>query len=212
MFRFMIFNIPVSVQPWFWLTLAFISGRLFADSTQDIVFLLLFVVAGFLSILVHELGHALTAKHFGKRVEIVLQAFGGYAAYSGAVPLSRKQTFLITAAGPAIQIVLGVLALAVARSYPAMDTNLKYFTTVLAAISLIWAILNLLPILPMDGGRLVETALGPAHRKTALLISVITGVVICIISFTILNQPILGIFVGMFAYQSLKALKQPSWR
>ncbi len=98
MFRFMIFNIPVTVQPWFWLTLAFISGRLFADSTQDIIFLLLFLVAGFISILVHELGHTLTAKHFAQRVEIVLQAFGGYAAYSGT-RLSRKQSFMITAAG-----------------------------------------------------------------------------------------------------------------
>lgn len=207
----MIFNIPVTVQPWFWLTLAFISGRLFADSKQDIIFLLLFLVAGFLSILVHELGHALTAKHFGKRVEIVLQAFGGYAAYSSSVPISRKQTLLITAAGPAIQIVLGVLALAVARNYPAMDPNLRYFTSVLAAISLIWAILNLLPILPMDGGRLVETALGPANRRTALLISAITGSVICLLAFTRFNQPILAVFMGMFAYQSFKALKEPSW-
>jgi len=212
MFRFMIFNIPVSVQPWFWLTLAFISGQLFVDSAKGIVFLLLFLVAGFVSVLVHELGHALTAQHFGKRPEIVLQAFGGYATYNNAVPLSRKQSLMVTAAGPGIQIVLGLIALAVWRSLPTMDPNLNYFLTVLAAISLIWAVLNLLPILPMDGGRLVETALGPENRRTALLISAITGVVVCIISITVLNQPILAIFVGMFAFQSFKALKEPTWR
>lgn len=211
MIRFTIFNIPVTIQPWFWLTLAFISGRLFADSVEDILFLLLFLVAGFVSILVHELGHALTAKHYGKRVEIVLQAFGGYAAYSGSAPLSRKQTFLITAAGPAIQIVLGLAALAVLRSAPAMNLNMLYFTSVLAGISLIWAVFNLLPILPMDGGRMVETALGPGRRKTTLLISCITGAVVCIAGFA-MGQPILGIFVGMFAFQSFKALKEPTWR
>jgi len=208
----MIFNIPVTIEPWFWLTLAFISGRLFADSMQDIVFLLLFLVAGFISILVHELGHALTAKHFGKRVEIVLQAFGGYAAYSGSGQLSRKQSFLITAAGPGIQIVLGLLALAIVRSATVMNENIFYFVNVLAVISLIWAILNLLPILPMDGGRLVETVLGPGRRRTALLVSCITGAVVCIVSLTVLSQPILAIFVGMFAFQSFKALQQLSWR
>jgi len=208
----MIFNIPVSVQPWFWLTLAFISGQLFVDSAKGIVFLLLFLVAGFVSVLVHELGHALTAQRFGKRPEIVLQAFGGYATYNNAVPLSRKQSLMVTAAGPGIQIVLGLIALAVWRSLPTMDPNLNYFLTVLAAISLIWAVLNLLPILPMDGGRLVETALGPENRRTALLISAITGVVVCIISITVFSQPILAIFVGMFAFQSFKALKEPTWR
>jgi len=208
----MIFNIPVCVQPWFWLVLGLLGGGFRADSRQEIFHVVFFIVAGFVSVLVHELGHALTAQHFGKRPEIVLQAFGGYATYNNAVPLSRKQSLMVTAAGPGIQIILGLIALAVLRSLPAMDPNLKYFLVVLTAISLIWAVLNLLPILPMDGGRLVETALGPENRRTALLISAITGVVVCIISITVLNQPILAIFVGMFAFQSFKALKEPTWR
>ena len=211
MFRFMIFNIPVTVQPWFWLTLALLSGQLNADLGRDILFLLLFIIAGFVSILVHELGHALTARRFGNRVEIVLQAFGGYAAYSGA-PLTRKRTFMVTAAGPGFQIVLGVLALAVWRAVPALNANMEYFLTSLAAISLIWAVLNLLPILPLDGGRLVETTLGPERLKTTLIISCATGALVCLISFTLFFQPFLGIFMGMFAYQSFKALQQPSWR
>lgn len=211
MIRFLIFNIPVTVQPWFWLTLAFISGNLFVDNMQDIINLLLFLIAGFISILVHELGHALTAKHFGRRVEIVLQAFGGYAAYSGAGALGRKQSFLITAAGPGIQIVLGLAALAMVRSGPEMNPQIQYFLVVLAGISLIWAVLNLLPILPMDGGRLVENALGPERRKTALMISLVSGVLVCLLALR-MGQPILAIFVGMFAFQSFKAMQQPSWR
>ena len=211
MIRFNIFNIPVTVQPWFWLTLAFLSGNLFVDNSQDILYLLLFLVAGFISILVHELGHALTARHFGKRVEIVLQAFGGYAAYSGPGHLSRKQSFLITAAGPAIQIVLGLAAWAIVRNGPAMNQNMHYFVVVLAAISLIWAVFNLLPILPMDGGRLLETTLGPRNMKTTLLVSCVTGALVCIAGFA-MKQPFVGVFVGMLAYQSFKQLKEPSWR
>ncbi len=210
MFRFMIFNIPVTVQPWFWLTLAFISGRLFVDNTQDIVFLLLFLVAGFVSILVHELGHALTARRFGHRVEIVLQAFGGYAAYSGG-SFSRKRSLMITAAGPGFQIVLGVLAFLLWRSVPGLNANMDYFLSALAAISLIWAILNLLPILPMDGGRLVEAALGPGRMRTTLVISCVAAVVACLIGIS-MGQPFLAVFMGMFGYQSFKALQQPGWR
>lgn len=226
MITFSLFNIPIRVLPWFWLTMALLSGQLFINSKEDLLLLLLFLIAGFISILVHELGHALTAKHFGKRVEIVLQAFGGYAAYSGGAPLSRPKTFLITAAGPAVQIILGIAVL-VLLSLQASEKGISlvelmgkwgqsspavYFWVTLAWISFIWAILNLLPILPLDGGRLVESALGPGRRKVTLIISMVTGAVVCILSFTKFHQPFLGVFVGMFAYQSFKALQQPSWR
>ncbi len=212
MISFSLFNIPIRILPWFWLTLALIGGGLRADSRQELFQLVLFIIAGFISILVHELGHGLTAKHFGKRVEIVLQAFGGYAAYSGGAPLSRKRTFMITAAGPAIQIALGTLLFLLVPFLPNMNGNATYFLQLLIAISLIWAVLNLLPILPLDGGRLVESALGPARIKTTLMISLVTGAVVCLLSFTVFRQPFLGIFVGMFAYQSFKALQNPTIR
>lgn len=184
--------------------------------------LLLFLIAGFISILVHELGHALTAKHFGKRVEIVLQAFGGYAAYSGGAPLSRKRAFMVTAAGPGIQILLGIVAFLFVLPQVFQDGfNLGryyslphgvYFWMVLGMISIVWAVLNLLPILPLDGGRLVESLLGPARQKATLLVSFVSATIICILCFTLFFQPILGVFVGMFAYQSFRALQQPSYR
>eukprot|EP00903_Cladosiphon_okamuranus_P003720 g3718.t1 len=118
MINFSIFNIPVRIEPFFWLTLAFISGRLFADSKEQIFGLLLFILAGFISILVHELGHALTAKSFGKRVHIVLQAFGGYAEYDNLRPLRPTQSFAVTAAGPAIQIILGFTAMVCLKTIP----------------------------------------------------------------------------------------------
>ena len=207
MIQFSLFNIPIRVELWFWLTLAFIGGVLRVDSKEAFFLLLLFIIAGFISILVHELGHALTAKAFGKRVEIVLQAFGGYAAYSGGAPLGRLRTFLVTAAGPALQIVLGVVVYLFAKSFPGMSFEATYFVKVLYAISFIWALLNLLPVLPLDGGRLLQTILGPSRIKITLLISMAIAVGVGALYFMNTGDILLPIFMGMFAYQAFQALK-----
>ncbi|MFK7850245.1 MAG: metalloprotease [Akkermansiaceae bacterium] len=212
MISFSIFNIPVRVLPWFWITLALIGGALGADSKQALFNILLFLLAGFISILIHELGHALTAKHFGKQVEIVLQAFGGYAAYSGGAPLSRKQAFLITAAGPAIQIVLGMLVFAILKQTQEINPQAAYFLLILAWISIVWAVLNLIPVLPLDGGRLLETVLGPQRRQLTLKISMGVAITTGLLGFAFTNSFLLPIFMGIMAYESYKALQQSSWR
>ncbi|MBC7980905.1 MAG: site-2 protease family protein, partial [Armatimonadetes bacterium] len=84
----------------------------------------------------------------------------------------------------------------------------KYFLLTLSEISLFWAILNLLPILPLDGGRLLETILGPGNINVTLWISIIVAVGVGICAFAATGQPILPIFLGMFAYQAFQALKQ----
>lgn len=207
MISFSLLNIPVRVQPWFWITLALIGGVLGADTKQALFNILLFLIAGFISVLVHELGHALTAKHFGKRVEIVLQAFGGYAAYSGGAPLDRTRTFLVTAAGPALQIVLGLAVYLFAESFPGMSFEATYFVKVLYAISFIWAILNLLPVLPLDGGRILQTILGPSRMKLTLMISIAVAVGVGVLYFMKTRSFLLPIFMGMFAYQAFQELK-----
>jgi Zn-dependent protease len=207
MIQFSLFKIPIRVELWFWLTLAFIGGVLRVDGKEAFFLLLLFMIAGFISILVHELGHALMAKAFGKRVEIVLQAFGGYAAYSGGAPLDRTRTFLITAAGPALQIVLGGVVYLFAQSLPGMSMQATYFVTVLYGISFIWALLNLLPVLPLDGGRLLQTILGPSRIKLTLLISIAVAIGVGVLYFMMTGDPLLPVFMGMFAYQAFQALK-----
>ena len=207
MIQFSLFKIPIRVELWFWLTLAFIGGVLGVDGKEAFFLLLLFMIAGFISILVHELGHALTAKAFGKRVEIVLQALGGYAAYSGGAPLDRTRTFLVTAAGPALQIVLGAVVYLFSQSLPGMSPQATYFVKVLYAISFIWAILNLLPVLPLDGGRLLQTILGPSRIKLTLLISIAVAIGVGVLYFMMTGDILLPIFMGMFAYQAFQALK-----
>ena len=83
--------------------------------------------------------------------------------------MSRRQSFLITAAGPAIQICLGAIVFVLLRYVPGLNENGAYFLKILMVISFVWAIINLLPVLPLDGGQMLNAALGPAsHQDHAL--------------------------------------------
>lgn len=211
MWSFSIFGIPVTVQPYFWLTMVLLSGRAGDFGREELIGALLFVLAGFISIMVHELGHALTARKFGARVEIVLHAFGGYAAYSG-VRMSRPQTFAITAAGPGLQLVLGGLVYFSAPYYIGqMNGYGQEFVDSLIWVSTRWPLINLLPVLPLDGGRLVETSLGPKRIRMTLWVSVVSAVVVGVYMLTA-GYFFFGIFLGVFAWQSYQALQQTRWR
>ena len=184
-----------------------VGGALGANSPDAILRIFLFLLAGFISILVHELGHALTARKFGARSEIVLQAFGGYAAYSG-VRLTRPQSFMVTAAGPAVQILLGLVLMQMIPRLPQMSPFGAYFLITLMWISIVWALLNLLPVLPLDGGRMLESILGPERIRITLWITVIVASLLAIVSWRATGSILLPIFMGMFAWQAWQALRQ----
>jgi stage IV sporulation protein FB len=211
MIRFTLFGIPVEIQPFFWLTLIILGGAAGADSSKELFEILLFVIAGFISILTHEFGHALTARAYGAESRITLQAFGGYAAFSG-VRLGRKQSFLVTAAGPAIQILLGLLVLGIMKIAPGVNDDGRYFLIILVYISFFWAILNLLPVLPLDGGQMLHALLGPARIKITLWITILVALISAVSIFTFTGSFIFPIFLGMFAWQAFQGLKEQNWR
>lgn len=208
-------GIPVRVEPFFWLTLALLgamsTGGVMGDNSPLAMLLIaVFVLAGFISILVHEMGHALAARRFGGQVEIVLQAFGGYARYTSA-GITRMQSIAITAAGPLLQILLGLSVMLIARYLPELQVPARMFVIWLIGISLIWAIFNLLPILPLDGGRILQAALGPQRIRITLWISLISCAILGVIA---LNKGLLiaAIFCGLFGFQSWQALQQTKRR
>jgi stage IV sporulation protein FB len=208
MIRFSLFGIPVEIQPFFWISLALLGGALGADSYKDVFRVLLFVLAGFISILVHELGHALTARYFKAQPHIVLQAFGGYAAYSG-VRMTRTRSFLVTAAGPAIQIALGAVVYGLLTFIPPLPGDAASFLGMLLLISWFWAVLNLLPVIPLDGGQMLNAALGPARIRVTLWTSIITaGAVAAVMLVLDPGNFIFPIFMGMFGWQAWQALQQ----
>jgi Zn-dependent protease len=114
------------------------------------------LVALFVSILLHELGHALVARRLGVPIiGIDLHFFGG-AAKMTQMPDSPRTEITIAAAGPLVSFVLGALLLALSRFVP---VQLVYH---LGLINLVLGAFNLLPALPMDGGRILRAAL--SHR------------------------------------------------
>ena len=119
------------------------------------------------SILAHELAHALVALKRGQRVEgITLWLLGGVASLRDEAPDARSE-FLVAVAGPATSIGLGVgfTALGIGLNAVLPDGSLLPAVAIyLGIINVILAVFNLLPGAPLDGGRILASALW-AWRK-----------------------------------------------
>jgi Zn-dependent protease/CBS domain-containing protein len=115
-------------------------------------------LAFFASLLLHELGHARQARREGMEIEgITLWLFGGVAQFKGGFP-SAGAEFRVAIAGPLVSLVLGVVfvLLAVFAGLPsAVDGVVAW----LGYINLTLLVFNLLPALPLDGGRVLRSAL-----------------------------------------------------
>ena len=190
--------------------MAFIGGGLHAANSTDILLVLVFVFAGFLSITIHELGHALAIRKYGLPAAITLRAFGGYASFP-AGKLDRKQSFFVTAAGPVIQFVFGVLLIVLAPSISIPEGSLFLpFLRDLIWVSIAWSILNCLPVYPMDGGQMMAAILGPKKQHFVHLISSIVAVAVGIAGYLYLGSILLPIFMALFAWQNWQSYQASS--
>jgi Zn-dependent protease/CBS domain-containing protein len=131
------------------------------EGLSDATYVAMAIVAAllfFASILLHELGHAVQAKREGMEIEgITLWLFGGVAKFKGMFE-SAGAEFRIAIAGPLVSLALGVLFVAVAwltKTSPEIDGVAAW----LGYINLMLLVFNLLPALPLDGGRVFRAAL-----------------------------------------------------
>ncbi len=112
----------------------------------------------FTSLLLHEYGHALQARRDGMEIEgITLWLFGGVAKFKGSFP-SAGAEFRIAIAGPLVSLVIGVLCLFTPRLL-ALPTGVDGVLFWLGSINLVLLVFNLLPALPLDGGRVLRSFL-----------------------------------------------------
>ncbi|PSK67434.1 putative zinc metalloprotease Rip3 [Micromonospora sp. MH33] len=122
-----------------------------------------FVVSLLGSVLLHELGHALTARRYGIGVRgITLELLGGYTEMDRDAP-SPKVDLLVSLAGPAVSAVLGAGAVAATLALPA-GTLAHQFAFQLAVSNVVVAVFNSLPGLPLDGGRALRAAVWAVTR------------------------------------------------
>ena len=207
MIRFYILGIPVCVEAWFWVSLAFIGGGLSASSSADVINVIIFVFAGFLSILIHELGHALMIRAYGLPSTITLQAFGGFASYP-AESLNRLQSFCVSAAGPIVQLALGFFIIFISPYLSTPEGSLFVpFSRYLALISVIWSIFNCLPVYPMDGGQMLAALMGKKRQIYVHLIGVLFAVTFGLIGYALFGSILLLIFMAFFAWQNWQAFR-----
>jgi Zn-dependent protease len=155
MFRltFQLGSLPVAVQG------TFLIVPLWAVATWGMTRGLVWSLIVFSSVLVHELGHALMMRRFGFGADIEIQAFGGVTRLisNGRNPLA-KERFLYTLSGPMLELFLGVVML-VGALFVDQQTLLGFALQNGALFNLFWSIVNLMPILPWDGGALLDAGL-----------------------------------------------------
>jgi Zn-dependent protease len=180
--RFSIGEIPVRVHPLFWL-IALLLG-----SSGDLSTIPVWIVVVFISILIHELGHALAFRFYGIRSQIVLHAMGGltipeatpWGTGWASVSPNPRQQIIISLAGPfagfsfALLIMavtaltggslltsnlFGFIPLPLTALMPFGGRVLSIFMTMLLFVNVFWGIFNLLPVYPLDGGQVTRNAL-----------------------------------------------------
>ncbi len=135
------------------------------------------VLVAFASVLLHELGHSIVARRLGVRVSgIELHFFGGAAKMIDA-PKSARDEIYIALAGPAVSVVLAGIGWG---AYALLGSSFFYL---FGTINSVIAIFNLLPALPMDGGRVLRAALTYFHsyrRATELSVTIARGLTIAL--------------------------------
>ena len=165
---FTISGIPVSIDPFFVLG-AFFLYQWSGGGTPG----LYSVIAIAVFVLVHELGHAFTAKAFGAESTVMLTFMGGFANYRSPKRLTVAQQVAISAAGPLVQLIAATPVLwfaqhtfqtATTRDQAQFGFDL-YVAVAWAGVLL--AFLNLLPLWPLDGGHICDHVLGRLIGRVA---------------------------------------------
>lgn len=179
-------SIPVRIHPLFWLLAALIGWLSTAHSPSWPLLTLVWVVIIFLSVLFHEVGHALTARLFGQKCEIHLLPFGGLTKRT-VEKLRLSQEFLIVLNGPLFSLLLYFLAEALLSSLAPSTSLFSYALSVTAGVNLFWTFVNLLPVQPLDGGQLMRITLqgifGFRGVKVSLFLSTLLSLGIALFFF-----------------------------
>ena len=196
MIRFSLFGVPVSVHPTLWVTLALLGGALGITGLADLMSVLLFILAGFVCLLMHEMGHALVGRRLGGgHPEVYLAWLGGDCSNEDA-RLTRMQGVIMTAAGPAASLLLALITVSVLCAYVgnvqlglliAINFCLGYmplevyeafphlpmiFFMYMIEVAVWWTILNLLPIFPLDGGQIMHGLMRSPRQMHAISLAV----------------------------------------
>ena len=223
------FGIPVYVSP-YWFIIAGVFIIIYANDLADTlqgtttryVVAAAFVVLLYLSVLVHELSHCVVARGFGLPVRrILLYPLGGVSEIEREAPTPARE-FAVSAAGPALSLVLGAIGWGLTRAAPDGVTGVLIRQLMVANI--IVGLFNLLPGLPLDGGRMLRAVIWQLTKKpgTATIAAAWVGrglaVALLVVPFfsgglaggdvvSMLWVVVIAVFMWTGATQSIKATR-----
>jgi Zn-dependent protease len=172
-----IFGFPLRIDPFFFVTAWLIGGR------QEPLWMLVWVVVVLTGILTHELGHAFAGRRLGLEPWIRLMAFGGMTGWMRPRPLTAGQNILISAAGPAVGISIGgtVLVASLAGVFTGASPAVLRVLDFVLWVNLGWGVLNLLPILPLDGGHILASVAGMVAGRNGRIAARIFSIVLTVV-------------------------------
>lgn len=196
--HFRLSRVPVSVEPWFWLTTVLLAGGIQGP------FLAVWVLVVFVSVLAHEMGHALASRRFGATPRIRLYSLGGLAYRDR--PLPRWRSVAVSLAGPGAGFLLGGIIWAVHRALPPLTPGLEFLFSALEQANLGWGLVNLAPVLPLDGGHVMEQVLRIRDTPKALKISAAAGGTLAVIALAY-GSFSLAILFGVLAAFNVQRLR-----
>lgn len=204
--------------------------------------LLLWIVAAFASILIHELGHAFAFRFYGIDSHIVLYQMGGLAIPGAGLiwgrqgrrtTLTDSNQIVISAAGPAIQIlaalivgtlgmlmglnvhtfqwVAGLLQINIPSMPPPSNVFVHCAVNFFVNLSIWWAILNLVPVFPLDGGQINRHVIGAVTGRdgliTACQIGMIVSLLMAVWLYQSLGAPIAALMFVSLAFSNYQILQ-----
>ena len=222
--KWRMFGIPVRVHPLFWL----IALLLAYQENLEFKFVLLGIGCMFFSILLHELGHALCQRYYGDHENrVVLYTLGGLAIGRREAGVWPRIAVLLW--GPGAMLLLAAVVYAIGApqygvKFPLMAFSSmgQYAVLVLFWVNVVWGIMNLLPVFPLDGGQIMRELVGwKAPRRGdafAFKISFYAAVAIVLLavakalspyrSGNALNDLVPIFLFGLLAYQSFALRRQ----
>lgn len=209
-------RIPVLIHWSFGLLFVWLAYVGFSEGMdmKGVLWFFFFAMLLFICVVIHEFGHALTARKFGVETkDIILSPLGGMARLN-RLPDKPIQEFLIAIAGPATNVVIAILIFPIVWFSPSMsfvieDTADVIFTRPVNLLPLLFytnitlVIFNMIPAFPMDGGRVLRSLLAMyLDRLKATRVAVVIGQVfglMFLIGAIFLGELILGL-IGVFVF------------
>jgi stage IV sporulation protein FB len=236
--HFRLLGIPVRVHPFFWVTTVFLG---MGSKDADPVDILVWVAVVFVSILVHEFGHATMQRRYGGHPRVTLYGLGGLASCDDCDRSPRRQ-ILILLAGPFAGFFLAGMVVAILKAlghfngfvldwvpirWTPFDLRYYFENDKLALVDLIiwdllvanilWGLINLLPVYPLDGGQISRElfTLGSPRAGIIQSLQLSAGVAVLVALYALSRSSIYTCAMfGILAYNNFQTLRmyRNHWR